>query len=142
MYFDLILTSPLADADRDNQRLNGSRRIAASTKVVRLLKGLYSQSTDEPGDMATNGPYFSQMLVLVLYLSGIRFTTSLNEEQRQARSERFLDILMGLLMIEMRKPSRIPTIRKSPPWTRASVVAGEPAAPAEISEMRMMKRST
>lgn len=63
--------------------------------------------------MATNGPYFSQLLLLVLYLSGIRFTTSLNEAEREAKSERYFDIFMGLLMVEMRKPTRITTIRTS-----------------------------
>jgi hypothetical protein len=63
--------------------------------------------------MATGGPYFSQLLLLVLYVSGIRFTTSLNEAEREAKSERFFDILMGLLMVEMRRPTKITTIRAS-----------------------------
>lgn len=65
--------------------------------------------------MATNGPYFSQLLLLVLYLSGLRFTTSLNEAEREAKSERYFEILMGLLMVEMRKPTKITTIRMFTP---------------------------
>ena len=61
--------------------------------------------------MATGGPYCSQLLLLVLYLSGIRFTTSLNEAEREAKSERYFEILMGLLMVEMRRPTKITTIR-------------------------------
>ena len=63
--------------------------------------------------MAIGGPYFSQLLLLVLYLSGIRFTTSLNEAEREAKSERYFDIFMQLLMVEMRQPTKITTIRMS-----------------------------
>jgi hypothetical protein len=62
--------------------------------------------------MATNGPYFSQLLLLVLYISGIRFTASLNEAEREARAERFIEIFMSLLMVEMRRPTKITTIRE------------------------------
>lgn len=65
------------------------------------------------GDMATNGPYFSQLLLLVLYVSGIRFTASLDAAEREARAERYFEILMGLLMVEMRRPTKITTIRTS-----------------------------
>lgn len=72
-----------------------------------------TETNSNTGDMATNGPYFSQLLLLVLYISGIRFTASLNEAEREAKAERFYEIFMGLLMVEMRRPTRITTIRES-----------------------------
>ena len=66
----------------------------------------------DAGDMALNGPYFSQLLLVVIYITGIRFTVGIDERERQAKGDRFLSIAMSMIADEMTKPSSIPTIRK------------------------------
>jgi hypothetical protein len=63
-------------------------------------------------DMAVNGPYFSQLLLVVIYITGIRFTSGMAEKERQVRGEQLVSIALSLISDEMTKPTSIPTIRK------------------------------
>lgn len=59
--------------------------------------------------MATNGPYFTDLLLLVIYRSGLRFSPNLTAQERAVRSERYMALIMGMIADELGKPSSIPT---------------------------------
>ncbi|ORY34327.1 fungal-specific transcription factor domain-domain-containing protein [Naematelia encephala] len=62
-------------------------------------------------DMALDGPYFSPFLLIVIYISAIRFAVGLSEEEREIRGDRLVSIAMGMIAQEIAKPSGIPTIQ-------------------------------
>lgn len=64
------------------------------------------------GDMALDGPYFSEFLLIVIYISGIRFSAGLNERDRAARGEQYVSLAMSMLADEAMGEPRIPTIRE------------------------------
>ena len=68
--------------------------------------------------MALDGPYFSHLLLLAFYLSGLRFSPNMSQQDREERSARYMKIVMTMVMEELSKPCSIPTARK---W------AGNPA---------------
>lgn len=59
--------------------------------------------------MAVNGPYFTDLLLLVMYRSGLRFSPNLTAQERAVRSERYMALIMGMIADELGKPSSIPT---------------------------------
>ncbi|BEI92243.1 uncharacterized protein CcaverHIS019_0410630 [Cutaneotrichosporon cavernicola] len=60
-------------------------------------------------DMAVNGPYFSDLLLLVMYRSGLRFSPNLTEQERTIRSERYMNLILQMIAEELSKPSSIVT---------------------------------
>jgi hypothetical protein len=64
------------------------------------------------GDMALGGPYFSQFLLLVTYITGIRLTYGMDAKEREMLGERYTNIALGMLGTEVIKPGSIATIRE------------------------------
>jgi hypothetical protein len=63
--------------------------------------------------MALDGPYFSDLLLLAFYLSGLRFSPNLTAQEREDRSARYMKLVMNMIMEELSKPCSIPTARES-----------------------------
>lgn len=74
-------------------------------------------------DMAVNGPYFSDLLLLVMYRSGLRFSPNLSEQERTIRSERYMNLILQMIAEELSKPSSIVTTRELRPSRDASLGA-------------------
>lgn len=62
--------------------------------------------------MALDGPYFSHLLLLAFYLSGLRFSPNLSAQEREDRSARYMKLVMSLITEELSKPCSIPTARE------------------------------
>lgn len=62
--------------------------------------------------MALDGPYFSEFLLIVIYISGIRFSAKMSEREREARGEQYVSLAMSMLADETMGPGKIPTIRE------------------------------
>jgi len=62
--------------------------------------------------MAIGGPYFSDLLLLVIYVSGIRFSPNMDQQERKIRTDRYMSIIMTLIAEELCKPSSICTARE------------------------------
>lgn len=77
-------------------------------------------------DMAVNGPYFSDLLLLVMYRSGLRFSPNLSEQERTIRSERYMNLILQMIAEELSKPSSIVTTRE----------CGEAASPIQNPNQR------
>lgn len=60
-------------------------------------------------DMAVNGPFFSDLLLLVIYVSGLRFSPNIDAAERKAKGERYMGIIMSLIAEDLQKPSSIVT---------------------------------
>lgn len=60
-------------------------------------------------DMAVNGPFFSDLLLLVIYVSGLRFSPNIDAAERKAKNDRYMSIIMSLIAEELTKPSSIVT---------------------------------
>lgn len=65
--------------------------------------------------MAIQGQYFSDMLLLVMYTSGLRFSPAMDPDERDARAERYINLIMSMIPNELCQPSSIPRIREQPP---------------------------
>lgn len=61
--------------------------------------------------MAMNGPNFSQLLLVVTYLSGLRFSPNMTQEERDMKSAKYMKIANSLIVDELEKPSSIVTAR-------------------------------
>lgn len=70
--------------------------------------------------MAIQGPYYSDLLLLVMYISGLRFSPGMDAKERQVRSGRYMTMVMSMIMDELCKPSNIPTTRMSTAGYRVS----------------------
>lgn len=79
-------------------------------------------------DMAVNGPYFSDLLLLVMYRSGLRFSPNLSEQERTIRSERYMNLILQMIAEELSKPSSIVTTRESGARRARRSRAAEPAS--------------
>lgn len=64
------------------------------------------------GDMALDGPYFSDFLLIIIYITGIRLTYGMGESERIIKGEQFVSLAMSMLAKEAMGPARIPTIRE------------------------------
>lgn len=64
--------------------------------------------------MAQKGPYFSDFLLIVIYITGIRLTYGMDEQERTRKGEAFVDIAMGMLGTVTMEGSSICTIREQP----------------------------
>lgn len=62
--------------------------------------------------MALEGPYFSDLLLLAFYLSGLRFSPNLTAQERENRSARYMKLVMNMIMEELSKPCSIVTARE------------------------------
>jgi hypothetical protein len=62
--------------------------------------------------MAVGGPYFSDLLLLVIYVSGIRFSPNMDQHERKVRTDRYMTIIMSLIADELCKPSSICAARE------------------------------
>jgi hypothetical protein len=62
--------------------------------------------------MALEGPYFSDLLLLAFYLSGLRFSPNLSAQEREERSARYMKLVMNMIMEELSKPCSIVTARE------------------------------
>lgn len=60
-------------------------------------------------DMAVNGPFFSDLLLLVIYVSGLRFSPNIPAAERKDKGERYMNIIISLIAEELQKPSSIVT---------------------------------
>lgn len=60
-------------------------------------------------DMAVDGPFFSDLLLLVIYVSGLRFSPNIPPAERKAKGERYMNIVMSMIAEELPKPSSIVT---------------------------------
>jgi hypothetical protein len=82
--------------------------------------------------MALDGPMFSHLLLLAIYISGLRFSPNIPQEERESKASRFMGIVNNMIVEELSKPSSIPTART---WsagvvaltTRSAVDAGRAA---------------
>lgn len=77
--------------------------------------------------MAVGGPYFSDLLLLVMYHSGVRFSPHLNEEDRGQRRAQYMAIIMSIIAEELCKPSSIATART---YLVSQVLPGFPLTPS------------
>jgi hypothetical protein len=57
--------------------------------------------------MAVGGAYFSDLLLLVIYVSGLRFSPNMDQHELKLRTERYMSIIMSLIAEELCKPSSI-----------------------------------
>ncbi|BEJ00153.1 hypothetical protein CcaverHIS631_0500100 [Cutaneotrichosporon cavernicola] len=62
-------------------------------------------------DMALDGPYFSDFLLIIIYITGIRLTYGMDERERIFKGEQFVSLAMNMLAEETMGPPRIPTIQ-------------------------------
>jgi hypothetical protein len=62
--------------------------------------------------MAVGGPYFSDLLLLVIYVSGLRFSPNMDQQERKVRTERYMLIVLSLIADELSKPSSLCTARE------------------------------
>lgn len=63
------------------------------------------------GDMALDGPYFSDFLLVAIYVTGIRFITGMDEREREARGAHYEGIAMSMLPEQIMNPGSIASIR-------------------------------
>lgn len=82
---------------------------------VSKYHGRSSYDADGPGDMAMDGPNFSHLLLLVMYLSGLRFSPNISQEERDTKCARYMSIANSLITEELGKPSSIVTARECLP---------------------------
>jgi len=86
---------------------------AVVNRSIFLRKSIPFENAHETGDMALEGPYFSHLLLLSFYLSGLRFSPNMSQQEREQRSTRYMKIVMTMIMEELSKPCSIPTARES-----------------------------
>ncbi|WOO84331.1 putative transcriptional regulatory protein [Vanrija pseudolonga] len=62
-------------------------------------------------DMALEGPYFSEFLLIVIYIVGIRLCFGMDDREREAKGEQYVSLAMSMLSEEIMGPGRITTIQ-------------------------------
>lgn len=62
--------------------------------------------------MALEGPYFSEFLLIVIYIVGIRLCFGMDDREREAKGEQYVSLAMSMLSEEIMGPGRITTIRR------------------------------
>ncbi|KAL1407809.1 hypothetical protein Q8F55_007244 [Vanrija albida] len=61
-------------------------------------------------DMALDGLYFSDFLLVAIYVTGIRFTTGMDERERELKGAHYEGIAMSMLPEQIMNPGSISTI--------------------------------
>lgn len=61
--------------------------------------------------MALDGPYFSDFLLIMIYISGIRFSAGMSDGEREQRGEQYVGLMLSMLADETMGPGKITTIQ-------------------------------